>query len=311
MSGVRHYLFTVLTPTYNRADVLGRVYDSLCAQVLRDFEWLVVDDGSTDSTRECVQAWQGQAPFPIRYLWQPNGHKKVAFNHGVRQAAGELIVELDSDDRLDPGALAAMARVWAAIPDAERGRYVAVTGLCARPDGSVVGDRYPSDVFDATALDMTFRYHVGGEKFGCMRTEVLRHFPFPEDIAGFVPESLVWRGIARAGYLTRFVNQVFRTYYDSADSISAQGRAGSQHALGLWLLARDTVVECLPWFRWKPVAFFSAAARYTRYALHLRRSGRVRPSGWPLAGVCAHLLVAAMWPAGVLLYWRDRLKGQH
>jgi glycosyltransferase involved in cell wall biosynthesis len=310
MSGIRSYLFTVLTPTYNRADVLGRLYDSLCAQALRDFEWLIVDDGSTDSTRELVESWQGRSPFPIRYVWQPNGHKKTAFNHGVREAAGELVVQIDSDDRLEPGALKAMARVWAGIPAHERDSYAAVTGLCARPDGSIVGDRYPYDICDATVLDMSFRYHVGGEKFGCMRTDVLRRFPFPEDIPGFVPESLVWRRIARAGYLSRYVNEVFRTYYDSADSVSAQGRDGARYALGLLLLARDTVVECLPWFRYRPAEFFKAAARYTRFGLHLKHAGQRRPRGWALRGVWAHLLVAIMWPLGVLLYQRDRRRSE-
>src|SRR5690606_41318470 len=71
------------------------------------------------------------------------------------------------------------------------------------------------------------------------------------DALPIFPESLVWRAIARAGYMTRFVNQVFRVYHDSADSLSRQ-REGQQHALGLWLLAQDTVVECLPWFRYQP-----------------------------------------------------------
>src|SRR3546814_20095479 len=90
-----------------------------------------------------------------------------------------------------------MARVWSGIESVARDRYAAITGLCAFPDGRVVGDLYPRDVMDATSLDMTFRYGVGGEKFGCMRTAVLRRFPFPEEIPGFVPESLVWRPIAR------------------------------------------------------------------------------------------------------------------
>jgi len=301
-------LFTVVTPTYNRAHTLGRVYESLCEQACRDFEWIIVDDGSTDSTRARVLDWQHEARFPIHYVWQKNQHKKTAFNRGVRKAAGELVVALDSDDSLDPGALAAMASAWYEIPGTERGRYVAITGLCARPDGSIVGDRYPRDIFDASVLDMTFKYHVSGEKFGCMRTDVLLKFPFPEEIAGFVPESLVWRAIARAGYLTRFVNQVFRVYYDSDDSLSRQSRESQQHALGLWLLAQDTVVECLPWFRYQPKAFLMAAARYTRFSLHLRDASLPLPRGRNLRGMASRLLVYAMWPVGAALYMRDRVR---
>ncbi len=300
-------LFTVITPTFNRAHTLGRVYASLCNQTWQDFEWVIVDDGSTDCTRARVLEWQREARFPIHYVWQKNQHKKTAFNRGVRKAMGELVVALDSDDSLDNDALASMMSAWYGIPETERHRYVAITGLCARPDGTIVGDRYPQDVVDATALDMTFKYSVGGEKFGCMRRDVLLKFPFPEEIAGFVPESLVWRAIARAGYMTRFVNQVFRVYHDSSDSLSRQ-RDGQQHALGLWLLAQDTVVECLPWFRYQPWAFLMAAARYTRFYLHLRSASLPQPRGRSLRGAASRLLVYAMWPVGALLYMRDRVR---
>ncbi len=309
MAGWRH-LFSVVTPTFNRAHTLERVYRSLREQSFQDFEWVVVDDGSTDHTRTLIQGWQQEASFPIRYVWQPNQHKKTAFNNGVRHASGEWLVAIDSDDELDANALYHMASVWNQIPPDQRGRYVAITGLCARPDGRVVGDMYPQDVMDVTSLDMTFRYHVRGEKFGCLRTDVLRQFPFPEDIPGFVPESLVWRAIARAGYLTRFVNQVFRVYHDSTDGLSHQGRAAdsSRHALGLWLLAHDTVEQCLGWFRYQPASFFSAAARYTRFALHLRARHLSRPPGRRLTHLSSRLLVILMWPVGVALYLRDRLR---
>jgi len=304
------HLFSVVTPTYNRAHTLERVYRSLQEQSFQDFEWVVIDDGSTDHTRALVQEWQDEASFPIRYVWQPNQHKKTAFNNGVRQARGEWLVAIDSDDELDPNALYQMAQVWDQVPPSQRGRYVAITGLCARPDGRIVGDMYPQDVMDITSLDMTFRYHVRGEKFGCLRTDVLRQFPFPEDIPGFVPESLVWRAIARAGYLTRFVNQVFRVYHDSGDSLSRQGRVAdsSRHALGLWLLSYDTVECCLPWLRYQPASFFAAAARYTRFALHLRARRVVRPRGRRLTHALSRVLVAAMWPVGAALFLRDRLR---
>lgn len=303
------HLFTVITPTFNRAHTLERAYLSLREQSFQDFEWVIVDDGSTDGTRALVVYWQQEASFPIHYVWQKNQHKKTAFNRGVKKARGELVVVLDSDDSLDTNALYAMAGAWAGIPEVERPRFVAITGLCARPNGNIVGDMFPRDVFDATALDMTFKYHIKGEKFGCLRTDVLLQFPFPEEVAGFVPESLVWRAIARAGYLTRFVNQVFRVYHDSADSLTKQSRdSGQQHALGLWLLAQDTVVECLPWFRYQPQAFLMAAARYTRFSLHLRHVNEPIPLGRGLRGIGPRALVGLMWPVGALLYMRDRAR---
>lgn len=104
--------FTVLTPTYNRSHLLSRAFNSLCAQTFRDFEWLIVDDGSTDDTEKLVRLWK--AFFPIRYFWKPNGGLHTALNFGVACAQGEFITELDSDDECIPTALERFDHHWTA-----------------------------------------------------------------------------------------------------------------------------------------------------------------------------------------------------
>jgi len=304
--------FTVFTPTYNRGATLARVCDSLRTQTFRDFEWLIVDDGSTDDTRQRVQAFQATADFPIRYLWQENRHKKSAFNHGVREAHGALFVALDSDDQLFPDTLARLHRVWLSIPAPDRENYSAVTGLCARPDGSIVGDCYPQDQIDGTPQEMHYKYKIRGEKFGFQRTDVLRRFPFPEDIPGFVPESIVWSAIGQQGYKTRFVNEVMRVYHDSPDSLSRQGAVNARtHALGLYLLARDILNNSLCWFFYQPWEFLMAGARYTRFALHLHHDRRKPPEGFRgLNGLGARALAVLMAPLGLVMYWRDCLRAR-
>ena len=89
-SGAYRYRFTVFTPTFNRADTLSRVYDSLSAQTFDDFEWLIIDDGSTDGTRKLVTSWQHDSTFPIRYLHQPNAGKHLAHNWAVEEALGAI-----------------------------------------------------------------------------------------------------------------------------------------------------------------------------------------------------------------------------
>jgi glycosyltransferase involved in cell wall biosynthesis len=303
-----HPVFTVCTPTYNRAPLLGRVYASLAAQNFTDFEWIVVDDGSTDDTRSVVQDLQSRARFPIHYLWQENRHKKVAFNRGVAQALGTLLVALDDDDEIPPDTLANLARIWEGIPDIDRERFVGVTGLCARPDGTVVGDHYPKDVFDCSAADMYFKHRVRGEKFGCMRVDLLKRFPFPEDIDGFVPESLVWWAIARAGYINRFVNQIVRVYHPTPGSLSVQQGSATRNAAGLYLLNWDMLEHHLGAFFYKPREFIAAAARVTRFRSTLRQqdNGNAVLQRYPLTRWAAHFLVVCMWPLGWLLYRRDR-----
>ena len=210
---------------------------------------------------------------------------------------------------MPPDALQIFKSVWDSIPPARRDSYVAVTGLCARPDGSVVGDRYPQDVFDSTAVDVYFRHRIKGE-FGCMRTSVLRKFPFPEDVAGFVPESLVWWAISRAGYLSRFINQVVRVYHDSTDSLSRGTVAVGSNAQGLYLLAWDMLQHHLEYFRYRPREFIMAAARYTRFRLHLEHSGvATAVQAYRLTRPLGRLMVGLMWPLGYALYRRDRRRG--
>lgn len=305
--------FTVLTPTYNRAHTLQRVFQSLIEQSYQSFEWVIVDDGSTDETAERVAQWQREATFPIFYHWQTNQHKKAAFNLGVQLAQGELILVLDSDDALLPDTLYEMIRVWWSLSDAERTSFVGVTGLCQYPDGSVVGDLFPHDGLDATALDLYFKYRVRGEKISCLARNVLINFPFPQH-SGFVPESIVWRAIARAGYKQRFVNKVFRIYYPGHDSLSVQGQKTSQHAFGMWLLAQDTMALCMPWFQYDPRSFFLSAVRYVRFRLHMVMQQRQPPRHLSPIGWRAGLLIALMAPVGGLLFlrdlWRERRKSK-
>src|SRR5580658_2083591 len=96
------YAFTVFTATYNRAHTIKRVFDSLCAQTLRDFEWLVIDDGSTDNTSELIANWAKIAHFPIRYFRQDHSGKHIAHNLAAREARGQFFLVFDSDDACIP-----------------------------------------------------------------------------------------------------------------------------------------------------------------------------------------------------------------
>jgi glycosyltransferase involved in cell wall biosynthesis len=103
--------FTVFTATYNRAHTLHRVYESLKEQTYRQFEWLIVDDGSTDTTRTLVETWQQEANFLISYYYQENQGKHVAINRGVQEARGEYFLIIDSDDTCVPQTLERFAHL--------------------------------------------------------------------------------------------------------------------------------------------------------------------------------------------------------
>lgn len=289
---------TVLTPTFNRAELLPRVYASLVGQTLHDFEWLVVDDGSQDGTRDRVGEWAGQSPFPVRYAWQENGGKHVAVNHGVRLARGRLILILDSDDWLVPGAVERVLFWWGTIPEAEQGRFAGVAGLCVSPSGEVIGTRFPKEVLDSDSVEIRVKYRVRGDKCEVWRRDTLAQFPFPENLGRFVTEALVWNRIARH-YKLRFVNEAWMVKEYQVHGLTARSaelRAGSPEAARLYYRELAEMKG-----RRVPVLRrIREYANFTRFSLH----GRISPTQ-QAREVRHKLLWIAAFPIGYLAHRRD------
>ncbi len=198
--------FTVFTPTYNRADLLPRVFESLTQQSFRNFEWLIIDDGSTDNTRAVVDEFiAGEPGFAITYIHKTNGGKHSAYPVAVENARGYALVTLDSDDWLLAAALENLHKRWQSLDNQEQ--FVGVCGLFQYQDGAVVGSQFPRDPFISNAVTMRFIGKTSGDKIGFNRLDVLRQFPFPELGERFTPESIVWNRISQ-NYHTAFVNEV-------------------------------------------------------------------------------------------------------
>lgn len=211
---------SILTPTYNRGKLLLPLYDSLKNLTFKDFEWLIVDDGSEDDTEQYALFWIAHnienAEFPIRYIKKSNGGKHTAINRGVREASGELILILDSDDTLPEDSLATIAQYYEQCKGYKD--CAGVCGLMAHHDGQLIGTGFPKDPMYESALQ--FRYaekgNVTGDLLEVYKTSVMREFPFPEiENEKFCPESLVWNRIANKYKLFCFNKIVYyRDYLD-------------------------------------------------------------------------------------------------
>jgi glycosyltransferase involved in cell wall biosynthesis len=299
-------LFTVFTPTFNRANTLNRVYESLCHQTLQSFEWLIIDDGSTDNTKEIVSRWQEQASFPIRYIWQPNGHKKTAFNHAVRLAQGALFLTADSDDRFVTNALERLSWHWFNIPQDLREQFAGVCGLCQSESGQIIGDRFPGDWgVDSDSLETRYRFRVHGEKWGFTRTDLLRTHPFPQQLPGHVPEGVVWSTIA-ATHKTRFINEALRIYFQGGDDQLTQHSDPATNAPGTLYWKRIILETDIQWFRYAPLAFAIDAARWTRFRLHLNTQS-MRSTEFMPKNLLGKALIVLMSPAGFIWWLRDQI----
>lgn len=191
-----HPYLTVFTPTFNRGYTLERLYISLCTQTSLDFEWLIVDDGSTDNTNDLVESWIKENKIQIRYIKQKNGGKHRAINRGVNEANGSFFFIVDSDDCLAPDSIEWINNIASSIIcDNE---FAGLSGVCIDLEGNKVGGGNNFGVIDCSSIDIRNKFGIKGDLAEIFKTAVLKEFPFPEiDNEQFCPEALVWNRIAR------------------------------------------------------------------------------------------------------------------
>src|SRR5690606_13915812 len=132
---------TVFTPPYNRANLLGRLFDAMAQQGDVSFEWLVIDDGSTDGKHALVRRLQEHARFCIRYESRPNRGNAACINRALDLARGEFFLVMDSDDWCTDDALARFVAAWDSLGDS-RSEYCGVSALKMYTDGRIVGEDY-------------------------------------------------------------------------------------------------------------------------------------------------------------------------
>lgn len=215
--------FTILTPTYNRAELLSRVYQSLIKQTYKDFEWIIVDDGSTDNTKKVVESLMEDSLIKIKYIYKLNGGKHTAVNEGLNHAEGKLLIVLDSDDELVENALEVFYSYWDKIFN-ENNKIVSVSGLDIYKDsGEIVGDKFEEDEFISDHIECKLKMNIQGDKAEVYRTDILKQFPFPE-IKGekFVTEDIVHNQIALSGYKTIYTNNPIKIIEYLEDGLTSR-----------------------------------------------------------------------------------------
>lgn len=199
---------TVFTPAYNRGYIIWKLFNSLQQQTVKDFEWLVVDDGSTDDTSSLFDNWKDEKEFCVRYIRQENGGKHRAINRALKEARGELFFIVDSDDYLADNAIETIIRFYNSIQNREE--YAGVCGLRCFPDGKRIGGENNFGVLDTNSLDFRFKYKISGDMAEVIKTEVMRQFPFPEfDGEKFCPEAVLFNRISQKYILRYFYEKIY------------------------------------------------------------------------------------------------------
>lgn len=232
---------TVFTPTYNRAYIIENLYRSLQRQSFRDFEWLIVDDGSSDNTEEVISRWQQEGnDFPIRYYKKENGGKCRAINYGVDLAEGELFFNVDSDDYLTDDALEKVALWESELP--RDGRFCGVVGNLGTSPTETPNTPWPEAYRDASLLE---RYEeasdhpIDGERAWVFYTEFQKKYKYPEfEGENFITPAVTWNRMAHDGYLVRIYDDIIWVYEYQPDGLTASGGKrfiARPQGHGLWL----------------------------------------------------------------------------
>ena len=215
-------LLTIFTPTYNRAHTLPRTYESLCRQTCQDFEWLIVDDGSTDNTKLLVEGWIKERRVLLRYIYQENGGLYTGYNTAYANIETELCVCIDSDDYMPDDAVEKISKRWNARNKTTE--YCGIVGLDFNVvDKQPIGGKFPQNVTSGYYSDVKQK----GDTKEVMRTDLMRTV---SPMIGFPPEKdfnpfyMIAQIVDKYPILVENSNLCWVEYQVGRDSMS-QGKA--------------------------------------------------------------------------------------
>lgn len=214
---------TVITATYNRRELLGRLFESLVAQHYDEIEWIVVDDGGSDGTGDAVAEFRRHARFDVQYFRQENGGKNIAVNAGLDRTTGDLVCIADDDDYFVPGVFASVATDFAAIATNEK--VAGLSYLTIDPTGEVRGKKFPRDRMISDHFECRINQKIWGDKFEFTKGKVLREngirYPVCELMGGFGGDSVFYFRIAEK-YETCYINTpvLVKLYRDDGVSVN-------------------------------------------------------------------------------------------
>ena len=213
-----NFLITIFTPVYNGEKTINRVFTSLKASVYRNFQWIIINDGSKDNSDEVIRNYIENTDWDITYEnWSENKGKHIAWNHAAKIAKGEIFITLDCDDSFIPEALHFFNEKWNEYYK-DKSVY-GIDTLCIDPtSGDICGTKFPYDGIKSTYDELYNIHKVRGDKWNSYRTEYIKNTPFPEIKAHYYTECYLLYSLGEKYKLIGF-NKVLRHYYQEPFSI--------------------------------------------------------------------------------------------
>lgn len=286
---------TIFTPTYNREKLLQRLYESLCKQTNKDFEWLIVDDGSTDHTENLVRTWIDIESLKIVYYKQSNAGKMSAHNKGVELTNTELFFCVDSDDQLPENAVEIILEHWESVKNDSN-----ITGIIAYKqyeNGNELTNISNKEIQKFTLKDGYDIYGLTGDTALIFRTAVLKGLSFPiYSGEKFVPEAYLYDQIDQKGVLSILRKNIYLVEYQENGYSANIERSLYKNPNGYF----DFINQRIRIDRGVKNKYLDSA-RYVAMSIAYRKKHVVKNSVEPVYTVLAY-------PLGVLLYSKKYAK---
>lgn len=287
---------TIYTATYNRAKLLERVYRSLLAQTRKDFLWLVIDDGSTDNTRELVQGWmkENENGFEIQYAYKENGGVHTARNLAHHLCKTELFVSVDSDDWITDDAVEVWIKCWEKRGNkAYSGIITSVENEC----GARMVEAFPA-MTEVSLQDFVYKYKCLGERHTVVSTSVIRQiqdFPvFPGE--RLVPETYQWIQFPEDKPFL-LLDKVTRIYEQQEDGyIKGVALSRFKNPNGFRAACRQHIISAK--YLWPRI---KGHLGYIAFSLIIADKRFIKDSPKPA-------ITALLTPFGLMVYWRFLLQ---
>ena len=218
-------MFSIIIPTYNRAHILPRTIASVLAQTYTDWECIIVDDGSTDETKNLIELY---ADSRIRYVYQENAERSAARNNGIRHAHGEYICFLDSDDEYLPEHLEVLEREISFINSPIKGMYIihALNNISEE----IIRPEYPP-LHPGKELEYVFTHPITPTRV-CIHRDVLARIQFDEDIC-IVEDLVLWCKIAAEFPVYQIQEYTVQYHLHEDNSINLKNNSYASRYAGL------------------------------------------------------------------------------
>lgn len=288
------HTLTLYTPCYNKGKTISRTYDSLLSQTCYDFEWIIINDGSTDDSKKIIDSFKTDL-FPIRIVHKANEGLSSVMNMATQMAQGEFILRVDGDDWLISEGVETIHNALNKynMQDTKLGGIVFLTEFA---DGTKCGFHPFEEAYRCNFMDYREKYKAIGDRAEVFKTSCFKEFPmpfFPNE--RFMLESYTWRKFSDKYDVIYYNKSIYKREYNNASITNNWPNIGFQNPKGIQLDLSD--------YLYRKISYknkIKASINYFRYSLHTKYPLSKLIKDVPVLSVCIGLI------PGLILYSIER-----